>query len=146
MSWRPLKKIAGSASESGSISQRYGSADPDSYQNFIDPQHCLVLIVLSACARAGMRLAISFRCSRLVAVLSTGTDHTLSVTPVGWIRGQEGEQPSCIQFQSGKKCSLILVYRYTSRFRIIVFHDKKLGKKRIFYTIGFHDKKSYSLF
>jgi hypothetical protein len=47
-----------------------------------------------------------------VAVLSTGTDHTLSVTPVGWIRGQEGEQPSCIQFQSGKKMlphSLLIV-------------------------------------
>jgi hypothetical protein len=30
-------KIAGS----GSISQRYGSADPDPYQNFMDPQHWL---------------------------------------------------------------------------------------------------------
>jgi hypothetical protein len=28
---------------SGSISQRYGSADPDPYQNFIDPQHCKIL-------------------------------------------------------------------------------------------------------
>jgi hypothetical protein len=35
--WRSLKKIAGS----GSISQRYGSADPDpdTYKNFMDPQH-----------------------------------------------------------------------------------------------------------
>jgi hypothetical protein len=32
---RSLTKIAGS----GSISQRYGSADPDPYQNFMDPQH-----------------------------------------------------------------------------------------------------------
>jgi hypothetical protein len=30
-------KIAGS----GSISQRHGSADPDPYQNVMDPQHCL---------------------------------------------------------------------------------------------------------
>jgi ankyrin repeat protein len=28
-----------SGSESGSISQRYGSADPDPYQNCMDPQH-----------------------------------------------------------------------------------------------------------
>ncbi len=42
MARRSLKKIAGSgpASGSGSISQRFGSADPDSYQNFMDPQHC----------------------------------------------------------------------------------------------------------
>ncbi len=38
-SWRSLTKIAGAASGSGSgsISQRYGSADPDPYQNFIEP-------------------------------------------------------------------------------------------------------------
>jgi hypothetical protein len=54
-----------------------------------------------------MRLAISFRCSRLVAVLSTGTGETVSVSPVGWIRGQEGEEPSCIQLQSGIKLLLI---------------------------------------
>jgi hypothetical protein len=23
------------------LGQRYGSADPDPYQNFMDPQHCL---------------------------------------------------------------------------------------------------------
>ncbi len=36
-SWRSMKKIAGS----GSISQRYGSADPDldPHQNVLDPQH-----------------------------------------------------------------------------------------------------------
>jgi hypothetical protein len=33
-------KIAGSGSESGSISQRHGSVDPDPYQNVMDPQHC----------------------------------------------------------------------------------------------------------
>jgi hypothetical protein len=37
-----LTKIAGSGSESGSISQRHGSADPepDPHQNVMDPQHC----------------------------------------------------------------------------------------------------------
>jgi hypothetical protein len=30
----------GSRSESGSVSQRYGSADQDPYQNVTDPQHC----------------------------------------------------------------------------------------------------------
>ncbi len=36
-------KIEGSGSKSGSrsISQRHGSADPDPYQNVMDPQHCL---------------------------------------------------------------------------------------------------------
>ena len=36
-SWRSLTKITGS----GTNSQRYGSADPDPYQNFMDAQHCL---------------------------------------------------------------------------------------------------------
>ncbi len=35
MSRRSLAKIAGS----GFISQSYGSAYPDPYQNFMDPQH-----------------------------------------------------------------------------------------------------------
>ncbi len=34
-----MTKIAGSGSESGSISQRHGSADPDPPQNAMDPQH-----------------------------------------------------------------------------------------------------------
>jgi hypothetical protein len=38
-----MMKIAGSASgsgsESGSISQRHGSANPDPHQNVMDPQH-----------------------------------------------------------------------------------------------------------
>jgi hypothetical protein len=38
-----MTKIAGSGSESGSISQRHGSADPDSHQNVMDPEHCLSL-------------------------------------------------------------------------------------------------------
>ncbi len=33
-------KIAGSGAGSGSVSQRYGSADPDQYQNVTEPQHC----------------------------------------------------------------------------------------------------------
>ncbi len=38
--WRSLTKKAGSGSESGgSINQRYGSPDPDPYQNCMDPQH-----------------------------------------------------------------------------------------------------------
>ncbi len=37
-SWRSMRKIAGS----GSISQRHESADPDPYQNVIDPQHWLI--------------------------------------------------------------------------------------------------------
>ncbi len=41
--WRLLMKIRGSGSASGSISQRYGSANPhpDPYQNLMDPQHCI---------------------------------------------------------------------------------------------------------
>jgi hypothetical protein len=39
-----MMKIEGSGSasgsESGSIRQRHGSADPDPHQNVIDPQHC----------------------------------------------------------------------------------------------------------
>jgi hypothetical protein len=37
-----VTKIAGSGSESGSTSQRHGSADPDPDppQNFMDPEHC----------------------------------------------------------------------------------------------------------
>jgi hypothetical protein len=34
-------KIARSGSETGSVSQRYGSPDPDPYQNATDPQHWL---------------------------------------------------------------------------------------------------------
>jgi hypothetical protein len=44
MSLRSLTKIAGS----GSISQRYGSADPDPYQNLMDPQNGLQLLKKNA--------------------------------------------------------------------------------------------------
>ncbi len=55
-SWSSMMKIEGSGSasgsESGSVSQRQGSADPypdfDPHQNFMDPQHCFFLI-LSFC-------------------------------------------------------------------------------------------------
>jgi hypothetical protein len=38
-----MTKKEGSGSESGSIGQRHGSADPepDPHQNVMDPQHCL---------------------------------------------------------------------------------------------------------
>jgi hypothetical protein len=39
-----MTKIAGSGSVS--ISQRHGSADPDPYQNVMDPQNCLDLWTL----------------------------------------------------------------------------------------------------
>jgi hypothetical protein len=39
---RSLKKIAGSGAGSGSVSQRYGCADPDLYQDARDPQHCFL--------------------------------------------------------------------------------------------------------
>ncbi len=37
-----MKKKEGSGFESGSISQRHGSADPDPdpHQNVMDPEHC----------------------------------------------------------------------------------------------------------
>jgi hypothetical protein len=44
-----MTKIAGSGSESGSISQRHGSADPDPdpdpHQNVMDPVFCFVYII-----------------------------------------------------------------------------------------------------
>ena len=44
-SWQSVMKIAGSRSESGSgsISLRHGSADLDSHQNVMDPQHCFAM-------------------------------------------------------------------------------------------------------
>jgi hypothetical protein len=40
---RSLTKIAGSGAGVGSVSPRYGSADPDPQQNVTDPQHCIKL-------------------------------------------------------------------------------------------------------
>jgi hypothetical protein len=39
-----MKKGVGFGVGSGSISQRYGSGDPDPHQNVTDPQHCLKTI------------------------------------------------------------------------------------------------------
>jgi hypothetical protein len=48
-----MTKIAGSGSESGSISQRHGSADPDPdlHQNVLDPDS-LVILSLAATGTA----------------------------------------------------------------------------------------------
>ncbi len=46
-SWRSLTKIVGSGS--GCVSQRYGSADPDPYQNVTDPQHWVLFFILLCC-------------------------------------------------------------------------------------------------
>jgi hypothetical protein len=35
------KKGVGFGVGSGSISQRYGSGEPDAYENVMDPQHCV---------------------------------------------------------------------------------------------------------
>jgi hypothetical protein len=40
-----VTKIEGSGSESGSISQRHGSADPDPPQNVMDPQHWFMVCI-----------------------------------------------------------------------------------------------------
>jgi hypothetical protein len=42
-----MTKLAGSESESGSISLRHGSADPGPLQNVMDPQHWYLPIYLS---------------------------------------------------------------------------------------------------
>jgi len=39
-SLKSVKKGVGSGVRSGSISQRYGSGDPDPHQIVTDPQHC----------------------------------------------------------------------------------------------------------
>jgi hypothetical protein len=47
-----MTKIAGSGSESGSISQRHGSADPDPYQNVMDPQRWFYLALVGSAVAA----------------------------------------------------------------------------------------------
>ncbi len=39
---KSLKKGVGSGSVAGSISQKYGSADPDQNKNVMDPRHCML--------------------------------------------------------------------------------------------------------
>jgi hypothetical protein len=48
-SWRSMMKIEGTASgsESGSISQRHGSVDPDPHKNVMDPQHWFLAFTFS---------------------------------------------------------------------------------------------------
>jgi len=48
---------------------------------------------------SGERLAISFRSTPLVALLAARPATSLSLSPVGWVRGEEGERPSCLAFQ-----------------------------------------------
>jgi hypothetical protein len=53
-----MTKIAGSWVGSGSISQRHGSADPDPYQNFTDPQHCFQKVITTkevTCGISGLQ-------------------------------------------------------------------------------------------
>jgi|LakMenE01Jun11ns_1017448.scaffolds.fasta_scaffold8876058_1 hypothetical protein len=45
-SLKSMKKEVGSGVGSGSISQRYGSGDPDPHQNVTDPQHCLQFLIV----------------------------------------------------------------------------------------------------
>jgi hypothetical protein len=39
---------SGAGSESGFVSLGYGSADPDPYQNVMDPQHCFLKIMIKS--------------------------------------------------------------------------------------------------
>jgi hypothetical protein len=43
-SLKSLKKGVVSEVGSGSVSQRYGSADPDPHKNVTDPQHCYLVL------------------------------------------------------------------------------------------------------
>jgi hypothetical protein len=59
-------KIAGS----GSVNQRYGSADPDSYQNVTDPQHCCKFLrpktqVVQQCGGSGSAGSMCFWASEI---------------------------------------------------------------------------------
>ena len=52
---------------------------------------------------AGNRLALIFRSTSLVAIFSTRSGRTLSLTPCGWIRGEGTEFPTCVEFESDFK-------------------------------------------
>jgi hypothetical protein len=56
-----MTKIAGSGSESGSISQRHGSADPDPHQNVMDPQHYSVRVPVPVPHSGGTRYMFNTR-------------------------------------------------------------------------------------
>ncbi len=51
-----MTKTAGSGS--GSISQKHGSADPDPYQNVMDPQHWYLGDILQTRSDAGYNMSI----------------------------------------------------------------------------------------
>ncbi len=70
-SWRSLTKIAGSGSASGSISQGYGSADPDPYQNFLDPQHWLELEDAEAKSCSVLLCRVRYACCNAIGQMST---------------------------------------------------------------------------
>ena len=46
------------------------------------------------------RLAVSFQTSEVIALFGTSVEPYLTLTPIGLIRGFEGEVPSCLAFAS----------------------------------------------
>ncbi len=58
-----MKKVVGSGvgSGSGSISQRYGSGEPDPHQNVTDPQHCSGHKAITAVTETGLSSVHRFR-------------------------------------------------------------------------------------
>jgi hypothetical protein len=48
-----MTKIAGSGSESRSITKRYGSADPDPHHNVMNPEHWFRLLIITASDQLG---------------------------------------------------------------------------------------------
>jgi len=67
----PLKKVVGSGVESGSwsISQRYGSGDPDPHQNVTDPQHPQHWPAAIICRQIYESILFQILCSQLVSPL-----------------------------------------------------------------------------
>lgn len=47
----------------------------------------------------GQRIAVSFSSTPLVALLAARPGTSLSISPVGWVRGGVAEWPACLQFQ-----------------------------------------------
>jgi hypothetical protein len=68
-----MMKIEGSGSESGSISQRHRSADPDLHTNVMDPQHCFTVSQIIKCGylpRIAMAAAKEMRRALMKRVLN----------------------------------------------------------------------------
>ncbi len=78
-----MTKIVGfrSGSESGSISQRHGSADPDpdAHQNVMDPQHWYCLL---------------FYCLLVLGIKSNGGGTPLQMYPTAYWKVQEDDTPA----------------------------------------------------